>query len=266
MMDILKIENLNFSYSDRVIFDKLSFSLKEKTINSILGTNSSGKTTLIKLLSGILVCNKSIQLDNLDLTKRTFREYSKLIGVCFYNNFLFEDVVSELVFSLENLNYSDKDIKKRMEETSSLFEIKKLLNKKLNQLTELEKVKVAIASTIMHQPKIIFLDDIFENLKYEEYVEVSKCLNKIIQKYNITVLYTTNKLENCLLSDNVVFMDEGNIILHDTVEEILKKDNTLAKNGLIMPIMVDLSLKLQFYGLVDEVIMDVEGMVDKLWQ
>ena len=145
MMDILKIENLNFSYSNRVIFDDLSFSLKEKTVNSVLGTNSSGKTTLIKLLSGILVCNKSIQLDNLDLTKKKFKEYSKLIGVCFYNNFLFEDVISELVFSLENLNHSQKDIKNRMEEVSSFFKIKKLLNKKINQLTELEKVKVAIA-------------------------------------------------------------------------------------------------------------------------
>ena len=118
----------------------------------------------------------------------------------------------------------------------------------------------------MHQPRIIFLDDIFENLKYEEYVEISKYLNKIVEKYNITILYTTNRLENCLLSDKVVVIDEGKIILYDTLEEILKEDNTLSKNGLIMPIMVDLSLKLQFYGLVDEVIMDIEGLVDKLWQ
>lgn len=266
MMDILKIENLKFSYSDCIIFDDLSFSLKERTINAVLGTNSSGKTTLIKLLSAILISNKSIYLDNLNLTKRTFKEYSKLIGVCFYNNFLFEDVVSELVFSLENLNYSNKNIKKRLDEISELFEINQLLRKKINQLTELERVKVAIASTIMHQPKIIFLDDMFDNLKYKEYIEISKYLNKIVERYNITVLYTTNNLENCLISDNVIFIDEGKIILQDTVEEILKKDNTLAKNGLIMPIMVDLSLKLQFYGLVNEVVMDVEGMVDKLWQ
>ena len=266
MMDILKIENLNFSYSECVIFDNLSFSLKEKTINSILGTNSSGKTTLIKLLSGILFSDKNIQLEDLVLTKATINKYSKMIGVCLYDNFLFEDVMSELVFSLENLNYPAKEIEKRLKDVCRLFEIKNLKNKKINTLSELEKVKVAIASTIMHQPKIIFLDDIFEKIKYEEYVEISKYLNQIVEKYNLTILYTTNKLEKCLLSDNVVFMDEGKIILHDTVEEILKKDNTLAKNGLIMPIMVDLSLKLQFYGLVDEVIMDVEGLVDKLWQ
>lgn len=265
-MSILKIENLNFSYSENVIFDDLSFSIEENSINAVVGTNSSGKTTFIKILSGILFSNNNIELNNIKLNKKNIKEYSRLIGVCLFDNFLFEDVISELVFSLENLNFSNKEIDERLKDVCSLLDIKKLKNKKISKLSEFDKVRVALASSVIHLPKVIFLDDIFEKLTYEEYIEISKYLNKIVNQYNITILYTTNKLENCLCTNKVIFIDEGKIILEGPIGEVLKHDNILAKNGLIVPTMIDLSLKLQFYGLVDEVIMDVEGLVDRLWQ
>ena len=115
-MSILKIENLNFSYSENVIFNDLSFSIEENSINAIIGTNSSGKTTLIKILCGILFSNNNIKLDNIKLNKKNIKEYSKKIGVCLFDNFLFDDVISELVFSLENLNFSNREIDERLKE------------------------------------------------------------------------------------------------------------------------------------------------------
>lgn len=266
MMDVLKVDNLNYEYSNVKIFDNLSFSLKNDTLNAIIGTNSSGKTTLIKLISGILASNENIELDGISLTRKNLKEYSVKVGIGFCNKFLFEDVLSELIFTLENLNFSSKEIRERLKEFTTLFEFKNFRNKKINDLSTLDKVKVTLISSMIHLPKLVLLDDVFEELTYDEYIEICNYLKIAIEKYNLTILYTTNNLDKCLSADYILFINNSKIVLEGNIEKILNHDNDLSKNGIMIPTMIDLSLKLKFYGLVDKVIMDVESLVDTLWK
>lgn len=265
-MNILSVNNLNFKYFDKVIFNNFSFDLKEKTINAVLGTNSSGKTTLVKILSGMLKFDGTIQIHDQILSKTNIKKYSRLVGVSFYNNFLFQDVISELVFSMENLNFSSKEINKKLNKICNILEMHNIKNGKIASLSNVEKIKVILASTIIHEPKLVILDDLFDELTYDEYSIINDYMKKLIEEYNVTFLYTTNNLDKCLHADYVFFINKGNLILNGKIDYILEHDNTLSKEGIFIPIMIDLSLKLKFYGLVDKIIMDSESLVDILWK
>lgn len=267
MEDLLQVNDLNFSYENKQIFNNLHFSIKKGTINLILGTNSSGKTTLIYLLTGILPSNNCIQVNDIYLNKENLKEYMLSIGVVFFddqNKFLFEKVIDELAFPLENLNYKKKDITNRLYEIRTLFRLESCINKKIDELTEYEKVKVLIATSLIHRPKIVFLDNILSRLNESECKDLFKILQEV--KKDITFCIASSSLDNILLFDSVIVLGDKNVKIEGNPNEVLQQDNELSKLGFIIPSMIDLSLKLNFYGVLDNIITDVDGMVDKLWK
>jgi len=267
MDNLLEINSLSYSYKDKSIFNDLRISIKPETTNLILGPNSSGKTTLIRLLCGILPSNDIINLNGISLNKKNIRDYLLSIGVVFFddnNKFLFDKVIDELAFPLENLNYKRKDISNRIDEVKKLLEIQNCINKNIGDLTYFEQVKVLIGVSIMHNPKIIFLDNILSKLNTSEVKKIFKILNKI--KKEITICITSSSMDNILFFDNVIVINKGTTVISDTPNKVLEHDNELARMGLLIPPMIDLSLKLSFYGLVDEIITDVDRMVDILWK
>lgn len=267
MENLLEINRLSYSYEDKTIFNNLQISIKPATINLILGPNSCGKTTLIRLLSGILPTNDFIYLDGISLNKKNYRNYLLSIGVVFFddeNKFLFDKTMDELAFPLENLNYKRKDINNRINEVKRILELQNCIDKNTCDLTVFEQVKVLLAVAIMHKPKIIFLDNILSKLNELEIKKIFKILEKI--KKDITICITSSNMENILYFDNVIVINEGQLVFNDIPKNVLSHDNELNRMGLEIPRMIDLSLKLGFYELVDEIITDVDRMVDTLWK
>lgn len=267
MDNLLEINNLSYSYQDKLIFNDLQISIKKETLNLILGPNSCGKTTLIRLLSGILPSNNNISVNTILLNKKNLKAYLLSIGVVFFddnNKFLFDKVIDELAFPLENLNHKKDNIINRIYEVRDLLELHNCINKNTCDLTTYEQVRVLIGVAIIHKPKVIFLDNILSNLNDQESKKIFRLLDKI--KKDITICITSSDIKNILYFDNVIVINDGKAIMEDTPNNILSKDNELSKMGIAIPHMIDLSLKLSFYGLVDEVITDVDRMVDELWK
>lgn len=266
---VLVVNNMDFSYDNNSIFENLSFYLEKNTINCVIGSNNCGKTTLIKLLSGVLPSFNCIKIDNVLLNHKNLNKYVKLMGVGLFENknqFLFDNVLKELTFPLENLYLSKRKIYKRVDEVLELLNMKAIKFKNISELTTLEKVKLVIGLSIIHKPKIIFLDNPYIYLDKRESNIISKLLKSISKKENITVLVTTNDLENVLNSDKVIVLNNKNILLEGSIKDILKQDNILVRAGINIPIMIDLSIKLGEYDLLDKVILDTDRMVDTLWK
>lgn len=267
MDKILEVNNLNYSFGDNIVFDDLQFSIKKSTTNLILGPNSCGKTTLIRCLCGIFPNKDNISVDNINLNKQNLKNYLLSIGVVFFddpNKFLFNTVLEELSFPLENLNYNRKDISYRIDEVKKILKLNNCINKDIEQLTYFEQAKVLIGVAIMHNPKIIFLDNALNKLNREEIEELFTIFNKL--KEEITICITSSNLEAILSFDNVIVLGNCKTLITGTPKEVLVCDNELSKLGLLIPPMIDLSLKLGFYELLDDIITDVNGMVDKLWK
>lgn len=267
MKKILQVKDLHFQYKNNILFDSLSFDLTENKITSFLSLNKCGKTTLINILSGILRVKSSIVLDDLELNKKNIKKYLKQVGVVFENidnQFCCSTIYEELVFPLENLCYSKDEIKERLDNLAELFRFKDL-DKEIDSLSYYEKIKLLLAIAISHKPKLLLLDNPFLLLSDEERKKIFRLLRKVVKKENITIFLTTNSLIDFVLSDYGMVFNEKKLIYYSTPLEVLEHDNELAKMGFYIPVMIDLSLKLKFYNLMDTILLDSSEVVEKLW-
>lgn len=268
---IFTCNDLTVVYDDKKIIDKISFSLTENSLNAVLCPNNCGKTTLIKALSGIIYSDDGqICVNDIDLEKRYFKKYIASISTILEdidNQFICNKVLEEIKYPLVNLCFKEKAINTRVEYVSSIFKIETILGKDIDRLSNIEKVKVLLASSVIHNPKLLLIDDIFKYLNDKESVEILKLLNVIVTKMKITILFTTSNILNVVDLDHIIVMSNGKKVLDDSYKNIVAKDNELSKMGFEIPIMIDLSRKLQFYNLIDNnIIYDVDEVIDTLWK
>ena len=116
---------------------------------------------------------------------------------------------------------------------------------------------------LLHSPKILLLDQVFLELSEAQSKELISILRRI---GGITVVATAQDLNLALEFDSLSILNNGTLCVKNSPLEVLKEDSKLNKVGLSLPFMVDLSLKLKYYDLVDDVILDIDRMVNELWK
>lgn len=267
---VITVENISLIINDEHILNDISFSCEENSINAFLCPNNSGKTTLIKTLSGILYSDGGkILVNNILLSKKNFYDYILNISTILEdidNQFLCQKVEDEIRYPLINLNYDFLEINNMVNKVSDVLKISDILGKDVSRLNNIEKIKVLLAASIVHKPKVLFIDDILRFLNKKEKKEILKLFKNIINEFSITIIFTTSDINDVIGLDNIYVLNKGNIVFHDSYENIIFKDNDLSKMGFSIPIMVDLSRKLEFYNLVDKIYYDKEKVVDILWK
>lgn len=269
MSNILEIKNLNYKYDKTTIFKNFNLTVKENSYIGIVGNNTSGKTTLTKLIAGILPSKDSIIIGYSYVNDKRFQDHSKELGIVFgnsLNHFLFEDVYKEMAFPLENLNMEPKQIEKKILELASLFDISKLLDKKTSDLTNSEKQELLLVISLLHEPKILVLDNAFSMMNKKTKEKMKKALTDYKSKYSLTIILMSTNLEDALDTDYLYILNKGNIVVEGLPNVVVKEDTLLNRLGISLPFMVDLSLKLEFYELIDHVEMDINRLVNDLWK
>ncbi len=269
MSNILEINNLNYKYGKTTVFKNFNLSVEEGRYIGVAGSNASGKTTLIKLISGILPSCDSIMVGYSYVNSNRIHDHSRDFGVVFGQNlncFLFDDVYKEMAFPLENLNLDVSEIEKTILDTASSFKINKLLDKKIIDLTNSEKQQLLIAIATLHKPKILLLDSAFTMMDRKTKKQIKDTLINYKKSFNITIIETTSNLEDVVDSDYLYVIGNGGILIEGKPLVVFREDSLLTRIGLALPFMVDLSLKLEFYELLDHIETDVYRMVDDLWK
>lgn len=267
-MNSVFIRNLSFGYKDRPLFDNFNLSIQQGSWVTIVGPNGSGKSTLVKILVGLLEGTGTIIVNQITLTSSTRDSIREYVGVVFDNpdnQFVSETVADEMAFKLENLGVNKFEIRGKIKETADLIGITPLLNLEPHKLTNGQKQLVILAGAIINNPPILILD---EALSKVDAITTQKVLEVIayLNKKGTTIINITHNLDEATLGQKVVVLNEGEIILNGTKEEVFEHEKVFNALGIQLPFMVDLSLKLKFYGLVDKIIFDAEEMVDHLWK
>lgn len=269
MSNIVTIKNLNFGYDDNKIFNDFNLNIECGNFISLIGPNGSGKSTLIKILTGLLNYNGEVQIDNLVLNNDNVKTIRKKIGFISNNveNQLFsEKVIDNIAFSLENLNIPYDIILSKIEEVTNYLGIQNVVERNIDSLTNVEKNMVNLASVLVYEPKLLILDEAFSSLDKIERDKILLILKDLNEKKQITIINITQNMEDILFGNQVIILDKGKIISNDNNIEVFKNDKIFSKLGLNLPFMVDLSIKLKYYSLIDEIIYDMEEMVDVLWK
>lgn len=257
----------NLSYQN--ILKDISFNIEEGSFIAISGTNKCGKTTLIKLLSGLLEQKENITFEKCSLDSMPKTEIYKKIGYVIPGvemPFRFSSVEQELWFALESGDLDQEKKEKYYKKVISLLKLKNDQQLDPNCLSQFLKVKLLLARTILASPKILYLDNICSSLTKEEREEIRNILKKLNKEEHITIVMTTNHLEEVIDLDKLYVLDNGEIVLSGKPLEVLKEDSMLAKMGLSLPFMVDLSLKLKYYDLLEEIELDMDRLVNTLWK
>lgn len=265
---MITIRNLTFKYRTKDMFDNLDMDIEKGKITSIIGPNGSGKSTLVKILVGLYRYNGKIEINNIPLLKDNRKEIRKSIGVVFTNpdnQFVAETVMDDIAFTLENMNYKKIDIRKKIEEVSKYLGIYDILECNPHDLNSNQKQLVSFASALVHDPKILILDEALTMLDPYDKEKILKILKELNSK-GLTILNISHDIEDTLISDKIYVLDKGKIVLSGTKEEVYKEEDKLHKLGFELPFMVELSNRLMFYDLIDHVIYDMEEMVDILWK
>lgn len=262
------IEDLDVGYDDVLIHD-ININVHKKSLNAILCPNNCGKSTLIKTFSGIVLPKRgNITLNNIKYSKNNFKKYMKNFGVVFedfYDLYLGDQVIDELIFPLAHLEYSSKKIKNRVDYISKVLNITDILHRNISNLSLYEKVLVSIASSIVHLPKILFIDDILKYFNNSDRENILLLFNHIINELDISIIFTTSSVIDVKDISNVYVIGDYKIKMEGDFKSIIKMDNELTKLGFEIPLMVDLSRKLEFYNLVDEIYYSPDEVIDKLW-
>ena len=268
MHNVIELKDLNVCMNDKKIFENLNISFKNKKFYSILGKSCSGKTVLAKTLAGLIPFEGDIIIDGVSLDKDSMNYLIKKIGIVFENSnqqFVCNTVYDELSFVLENLNYYQMDIDKKIEGVSGLLGIEEILDREIVTLSVGEQQLVALASAIIHQPSILIIDDALLNLD-NYYKEIILRTLNILRKKGLTILYFTSNSIDSIYGTDIVIINNGKIALNKPLTKALKEEKAFITSGVEMPFIADISLKLGYYNLVDKIYLDEKGLVNAIWK
>ena len=263
--NIITVNNLSY----KKILDDISFKIQKGSFVSISGSNNCGKTTLIKILSGLISVNNMVLFDNTNLESINKTKLFLEEGVVILNehiNFLFNTVREEIMFVLDNIKIDDDLKLDRYNSVIRLLNLKKYQNQDPNTLNRNEKILVLLAIAIIHKPKILYLDDIDSMMSKRDRENIMRILHYLNKQEKMTIVMATTNLDMALDTDYLYILNDGRIALSGLPLDILKDDNIINKLGLRIPFMVDLSVKLRDYDLVNDIILDKERLVDTLWK
>ncbi len=270
-MGIIDAEKLTFSYDGKIDAVKdVSFSVEKGQYCTIVGHNGSGKSTVAKLLTGLLEKKSgTIYIDGLELNIENLRKIRNKIGIVFQNpdnQFIGSTVRDDIAFGLENHCVDQKDMDGIIEEFSKRVGMHDYLNSEPTRLSGGQKQRVAIAGVLAMHPEIIIFDEATSMLDPQGKAEIKKVINDLHKEKDLTILSITHDIDEVSTSDYVIVLDEGKIILTGTPEEVFKKEDKLKETQFDLPYSMKLAKELDKLGIHIQNRMTMEGMVDELCQ
>ena len=225
MSDIIRINNLSKRFGDVRAVNDLSFRVKEGELFAFLGVNGAGKSTTINIMCGQLSKDGgSIFIDGEDIDKNVNSIKSKL-GVVFQSSVL--DSALTVYDNLESraalYGIIGADFKKRLSELSDMFELSAILKRTVGKLSGGQRRRVDIARALIHNPKILILDEPTTGLDPQTRRIIWNVITDLRRNEKMTVVLTTHYMEEASEADFVVILDSGEISAEGTPLELKNK-------------------------------------------
>ena len=221
---MLIVENLTKKYGNFTVLKGISYNVKEGEVLGILGPNGAGKSTMIKILTCFhKATSGKVTINGIDINK--VDKIKPLIGWVpqedtFYSNLT---VYENLQFFGSLFGLTNKEVKDRSDDLLKLLEIEHKKNALSKSLSGGMKRRLSIAIALIHNPKIVYLDEPTAGVDPVSRMALWDVI-KIIKKRGYTILFCTHYLDEAdLLCDRIAILRSGEIILIDTPKNIKKK-------------------------------------------
>lgn len=217
----------NPSFIKKEAVNDISFEVEEGEMLAFLGPNGAGKSTTIKMLTGILERDEGVvEVMGIDPSKER-KKLAKSIGTVFgqkeqlwthltpYDNFKFFGSIYDV---------ADEEIEERIKEFDEVFELSDILNVPVRNLSLGQRIKCEIIASLIHKPKILFLDEPTIGLDPIVKEKIRYLIKKMNEEYNLTIFLTSHDIGDIeKLCDRIIIINNGMIVTDESLRDIRTK-------------------------------------------
>ena len=217
---VLEVNNLTKKYKERVAVDNVSFEIIEGEIFGLIGPNGAGKTTIIKMITGLAKPTQgTIRIDGISLNNHYEKAIAKLGGI------IETPDLYQYMTGMENLKFFaglyPNITQKKIDDVVKLIGMEKRINDKVKNYSLGMKQRVGIAQALLHDPKILILDEPTNGLDPNGIKDMRKFLKGLARKKKISIMVSSHILSEMeQLCDTVAIIDQGKILQIKTIEQI----------------------------------------------
>ena len=256
----LSLKNISKKYKDKEILNNISFDIKEGELVCILGPSGCGKTTLLNIIGGFVsdfsgdVLLSDENINNIPPERREIATVFQSYGL-----FTHKNVIDNVSYGLKLLKIDKNMREKRARDMLEKVGLAGYDKKKIKELSGGEQQRVAIARSMVLNPKLLLLDEPLSNLDVHLRDVMRKEIKRIQKQFGVTMIIVTHDQEDAFkLADRVIVINEGHIEQIGTPEELYKnpknnfissfigENNIIDENLIIRP--EEISIKLDSSG------------------
>lgn len=259
---IIKFDNVSFAYKELVddeetaatgVVDGFSLDVPEGQFIAVLGHNGCGKSTIAKLMNGILVPDSGkVIVDGIDTSvDDNVMDVRKTVGMVFQNpdNQIVATIVEDdVAFGPENLGVDPKEIRQRVDDALMAVGMYEFRGREPHRLSGGQKQRVAIAGVLAMNTKCVVMDEPTAMLDPYGRQEVMDAIHMLNKERGITVILITHYMDEAVKADRVVVMDKGKIVLDGEPKNVFRHIEKLKQLGLDVPQATELAYRLRKAG------------------
>lgn len=272
MKQMIELKNVSFRYDKTVEeyqIDTVSFHVKQGEWLSIVGHNGSGKSTVVRLIDGLLEAESGeIYIDGKQLTRETIWEIRSKIGIVFQNpdnQFVGATVEDDVAFGLENQGIPREEMFQRVEKAIEQVGMLEFKDREPSRLSGGQKQRVAIAGIIALRPTIIILDEATSMLDPEGREDLMAVMRELQKKFQLTIISITHDLTEIALSDRTLVFQKGKLESSMTPRKLFSR-NDLNEIGLDKPFSKQVQESLSSHFPLKQDYLTESELLDQLWE
>ncbi len=238
-MCLIRYNNFYFRYkrNEEYQLNNINLKIEKNKFILLVGPTGSGKTTLIRSMNGLIPQFYAgyyrgyveVGESRMDTSETPIAELSTFVGIVFQNpenQLISMNVEHEIAFGLENLGIPKDEMVKRIKKVINLTKIEHLLDKAPFELSGGEQQKVAIASILVLEPKVLILDEPTALLSPAFALKIIKLLKKIQINTKMTIIISEHRLDLLVpFADEIILLNDGKVLEHDERDKVLNSEN-----------------------------------------
>ncbi|ECR5797056.1 energy-coupling factor ABC transporter ATP-binding protein [Listeria monocytogenes] len=269
----VRLEHVFYKYEDteKYAVKDVSISAQKGEWVALVGHNGSGKSTIAKLLNGLLFPEDGlIKIGHFVLSEKNIWDIRRQVGMVFQNpdnQFVGATVQDDVAFGLENHGVPHDTMVERVESALNEVGMQSYALHEPARLSGGQKQRVAIAGVLALQPDVIILDEASSMLDPRGRAEVMETIRIMREQEDITVISITHDLDEVLFADRVIVMNNGEVHSEGTPQEIFEQADAMREIGLGVPFIIELQEKLVAGGFeTGSTVLSEGALLDQLWK
>lgn len=253
----IEFKHVKFTYPDskKAVLKDVNFVVKKGLWTSLIGHNGSGKSTISKLINGLLLPDENsdskITVLGTNVTAENIWDIRGKVGIVFQNpdnQFVGATVGDDVAFGLENRGVPRQEMIKIVRNVLSEVGMLEYIDSEPANLSGGQKQRIAIAGILAVEPQIIILDESTSMLDPSGKKQILKIISELMKKKQLTVVSITHDIDEANMADSVIVLNDGEIIDQDSPVKIFNKTTMLKQIGLDIPFTNKLILALDKSG------------------